>query len=151
MQSNEDEVKIKIENLHPRSRRVNTIIKVISKNPVREIVSRRDGATHRVTEALVGDETGAILLTLWDNDIEKINESDILNINNGYVSLFRGSMRLNIGKYGTFSPSETSIQDVNTDNNLSERRFEEERRYRDFRQFSSTRRNGDRRGGRRRY
>jgi replication factor A1 len=79
MQSNEDEIKIKIENLHPRSRRVNTIIKVISKNPVREIVSRRDGATHRVTEALVGDETGAILLTLWDNDIEKINESDILN------------------------------------------------------------------------
>ncbi len=150
MSNNEDEAKIKIENLNPRSRRVYTIVKVTSKNPVREIVSRRDGAAHRVTEALVGDETGAILLTLWDNDIEKINENDTLNINNGYVSLFKGSMRLNIGRYGTVSSSETPIEEVNTDNNLSERQFEEERRSRDFRRFSSTR-YGDRRGERRRY
>ena len=122
-------VKSKVGDLNPRSRRVSVTVKVVSKNPVREVASRTDGSTHRVTEALVGDDTGEILLTLWDDDIEKVNENDIFNVNNGYVTLFRGSMRLNIGRYGTLEKSDVAIENVNTSNNLSEKQFEEERRY----------------------
>jgi len=145
----ESGVKSKVESLNPRSRRVNVTVKVTSKNPVREIVSRKDGSNHRVTEALVGDETGAVLLTLWDDDIEKVKEGDILDIGNGYVSLFKGSMRLNIGRFGTLEPSKTPIGDVKTDNNLSDRHFEEERGYQEFRRFSPDRGYGGGRGGRR--
>ena len=63
----QDEEKTQVGNLTPQSRRINVTVKVVSKNPVREVVSRRDGSTHRVTEALVGDETGSILLNLWDD------------------------------------------------------------------------------------
>lgn len=139
--------KVKVESLNPQSRRVNVTVKATSKNPVREIVSRRDGSNHRVTEVLVGDETGTILLTLWDNDIEKVNEGNTVNIGNGYVSLFQGSMRLNIGRFGTLEPSEKAVENVKTDNNLSDRHFEEERGYQSFRRYPSDRGYGDR-GGR---
>ncbi len=122
-------VKSKVADLNPRSRRVNVTVKVVSKNPVREVASRTDGTSHRVTEALVGDDSGTVLLTLWDDDIEKVNEGDVFNVNNGYVTLFRGSIRLNIGRYGTLERSEEAVGDVNTGNNLSEKQFEEERRF----------------------
>jgi replication factor A1 len=60
---------VKVESLTPNSRQVNTVVKVVSKSPVRETISRRDGSVHKVTDALVGDETGAIYLTLWDDNI----------------------------------------------------------------------------------
>ena len=147
----ESGVKVKVDSLNPKSRRVNVTVKVVSKNPIREIVSRSDGSNHKVTEALVGDETGAVFLTLWDNDIEKIKDGDIIDIGNGYVSLFKGSMRLNTGRFGTMEPSETPIENAKTDNNLSDKHFEEERRFQD-RRFSSDRGGGgygDRGGGRR--
>jgi len=84
-------------------------------------------------DALVGDETGCLYLTLWDDNIDKINEGDTVTINNGYVSLFKGSMRLNIGRYGSFKPAEAPIAEVNQANNLSSKQFEQERRYPSFR------------------
>jgi len=38
---------------------------------------------------LVGDETASIYLTLWDDNIDKINEEAALRIENGHVKLFR--------------------------------------------------------------
>jgi replication factor A1 len=104
-------------------------VKVVSKNPVREVVSRRDGTSHRVTEALVGDETGTVLLTLWDDTIDSVSDGDVVVVNNGYVRLFRGSMRLNIGRFGSLEASEEDVEEVNTTNNMSDRQYEEERRY----------------------
>ncbi len=127
------DVESKVEALNPQSRQVNTTVKVVSKSPSRETVSRTDGSKHYVSDVLVGDETGTIILSLWDDAIEKINEGDTISITNGYISLFRGSMRLNIGKYGKFDPSQKEIPNVNTDNNLSDRRVEEERRIPTFR------------------
>jgi len=124
---------VKVQSLDPQSRQINVTVKVVSKSPVRETVSRSDGSAHRVSDALVGDETGVIYLTLWDDNIEKVNEGDIISIKNGYVSLFKGSMRLNIGRFGSFERAEASLPEVNTKNNLSEKRFEQERRYPTFR------------------
>ena len=121
---------VKVENLDPNSRRVNVSVKVVSKSEARETVSRMDGSTHRVVDALVGDETGCIYLTLWDDNIDKVEEGKNLAIKNGYINLFRGSMRLNIGRYGSFEPVEEGPEEVNTENNLSEKEFEQERRFR---------------------
>lgn len=126
---NQEPVISKVEGLNPRSRRITTTVKVVSKNPVREVTSRTDNSTHRVTEALVGDETGTVLLTLWDDSIEKAAEGSIYQITNGYVTLFKGSMRLNLGRYGTMEASEAKIDTVKTDNNLSDKQYEEERRF----------------------
>lgn len=125
----------KVENLDPSSRRVNVTVRAVSKSPAREIVSRNDGSSHRVADALVGDETGCLLMTLWDDNIDKLKESDVVAIKNAYISLFRGSMRLNTGRYGSFDPTDQSIGDVKTDNNLSDKQYEQERRFPSFKPY----------------
>ena len=121
---------MKVENLKTYSRRVNVKVKVLSKTESREVTSKRSGSTFNVAEALVGDETGCVLLDLWEDDIEKFDEGDIINIRNGYVKLFRESMRLNIGRYGQAEKIEEDIPEVNTENNLSEKTFPFQRRQR---------------------
>lgn len=120
---------MKVGELNPASRAVNVKAKVVSKTNVRSIASGRDGAPHRVCDALIGDETGCIYLTLWDDNIGKISEGETVNIKNGYVSLFKGNMRLNIGRYGTLEVAKESlVGDVNTQNNLSTKMYEQTRR-----------------------
>jgi replication factor A1 len=135
-------VDAKVGELTPSSRAVNVIAKTISKSEVRNIATGRDGAPHRVCDALVGDDTGCVYLTLWDDNIEKVNEGDTVNVKNGYINLFRGNMRLNVGRYGTLEIAEQPFEgEVNTENNLSNKMYERPRR--SFR---------ERRGGyRRRY
>jgi replication factor A1 len=129
----ESEELVKVEKLGPNSREVNIVVKVVSKSEVRNVTGR-DYSVHRVADALVGDETGCVVMTLWDDNIDKVNEEATLQITNGYVNLFRGNMRLNIGRYGSFQLlEETPITEVNTENNLSEKRYEQERRDRPYR------------------
>ncbi len=119
---------MKVADLKTYSRRVNVKVEVLSKTEAREVTSRRSGSTFRVAEALVGDETGCVLLNLWEEDIERFEEGDVISIRNGYVKLFRGSMRLNIGKYGKAEKIEEDMPEVNTENNLSEKKFPFQRR-----------------------
>jgi replication factor A1 len=120
---------VKVETLTPNSRGVNTIVKVVSKGEVRSVTGR-DYSVRRVADALVGDETGSVYMTLWDDKIDAIAENSTLSITNGYINLFRGNMRLNIGKYGSYEVVEDSpITEVNTENNLSDKRYEQQRRY----------------------
>lgn len=131
VEPSESKEPMKVEKLTPNSREVNVIIKVVSKSGVRDVTSARDYSSHRVADALVGDETGCIYLTLWDDNIDRVNEGDTISIKNGYVNLFRGSMRLNIGRYGSIELVEESpISEVNTKNNLSDKQYEQERPYR---------------------
>ncbi|RLF23493.1 MAG: hypothetical protein DRN15_06010 [Thermoprotei archaeon] len=115
---------IKVNDLTATSRRVNIKLKVVRVGKERRIISSFDGKAHRVAEALVGDETGVILMTLWDDKIDFIRdlEGKTIVLINGYVSTFRNSMRLNIGRYGKVEESDEEIEEVNEDNNLSERR-----------------------------
>ncbi len=139
---NEEEL-VKVETLSPQSRGVNTIVKVVSKGEVRSVTGR-DYSVRRVADALVGDETGCLYMTLWDDKIDAINEEATLSITNGYINLFRGNMRLNIGKYGSYELVEESpIEEVNTENNLSDKKYEQPRRF----NRGGYNRGGGRRGG----
>ncbi len=141
-------VDVKVGELNPSSRAVNVLVKIVSKSEIRNIPAGRDGEAHRVCDALVGDETGSVYLTLWDDNIEKIKEGDTVLVKNGYINLFRGNMRLNIGRYGTMEPSEKTIEgEVNTQNNLSNQTYDMPRR--PFR--GGGRRDFGDRGGRRDY
>jgi replication factor A1 len=122
-------VEAKVGELTPQSRAVNVTAKVVSKSEVRDIPMGRDGSAHKVCDALVGDETGSVYLTLWDDNIEKVNEDDTIRIENGYVTLFKGNMRLNIGKYGKMEQASEPLEgEVNTENNVSSKTYEQQRR-----------------------
>jgi replication factor A1 len=145
---NRQPVDVKVAELNPSSRAVNVKAKVVSKSEVRNIAAGRDGAPHNVCDALIGDETGAVYLTLWDDNIEKVNDGDTISVGNGYVTLFRGNIRLNIGRYGTLEVAKEALAgEANTENNISSKVYEQERRPfggRGRRDFGGR---GDRRGG----
>jgi len=129
---NRQPVDAKVGELTTNSRAVNVTAKVVSKGEARDIAFGRDGASHRVCDALVGDGTGCIVLTLWDDNIEKVKAEDTIKIGNGYVNLFKGNMRLNIGREGTLEIAKEPLAgEVKTDNNLSEKVYEEQ--YRPYR------------------
>ncbi|MFX1474748.1 MAG: single-stranded DNA-binding protein [Promethearchaeota archaeon] len=146
MSYDREPVEATVSELKPRMKSVNITFKVVEKGEAREVTSRRDGETHRVLDATVGDSTGIVLLSLWDDSIETIEIDKTYRLENGYTSLFQGHLRLNIGRYGNITEAETPIEEVNTENDLSAQEHERPRRYgygRD-RGYSS----GDRRGGR---
>ncbi|MCW3990945.1 MAG: hypothetical protein NWE88_12825 [Candidatus Bathyarchaeota archaeon] len=148
MASDDNEVDmVKIGNLTQYSRKVYTVAKVISKTEEREVTSRSDMSTHKVAEALIADETGSIYLTLWDDVLDQVEDDQILNIKDAYVNLFRGSMRLNLGRYGSYELlDEAPFEDVDLDNNLSSKVFE-----RQPRGYDRSRGRGYSRGQSRRY
>ena len=113
----------KIKDLTTYSRRVNLVAKLLEMGDAREVSSSSDGQLHRVAEALVGDESGTVLMTLWDENIGRFSVGDVVEVENGYAGTFRGSLRLNIGKYGTIDKKNVAIEEVDTDNNLSEREY----------------------------
>jgi replication factor A1 len=105
------------------------LAKLISKSEIRNVAAGRDGEPHKVSDAMVGDETGCIYLTLWDDNIEKVKDGDTIMIKNGYINLFRGNMRLNVGRYGTLEISETPLAgEVKSENNMSTQVYEQPRR-----------------------
>jgi len=121
----EDSGTIKVGDLNQYSRQINVVVKVISKTDVREVVTRTDETKHKVCEALVADDTGAIYLTLWDEAVDKVQEDQILAVKNAYMNTFKGSMRMNIGRYGSYDVlEEAPFTDVNLENNLSAKQVE---------------------------
>ncbi len=113
---------IKIANLKPSSKRINLKARVLEISESKEVVSRKSGEQRKLAEALIGDETGVILLTLWDDKVESVEVGGTYDIKNAFVTVFKGSMRLNVGKYGEIEKSDEEIaeEDVNKERNLSE-------------------------------
>jgi len=121
---------LKVGDLNPNSRGFKVTVKVLEMGEERSVFSRRDGGEHRVAEALVGDETGTIFLTVWDDDIDALREKigSSVTINNGYITLFRGSMRLSLGRFGSIEEPEHEVEKVSRSPNMSEKTYEEGRR-----------------------
>lgn len=117
----------KVKDLTPQSNRVNVLVKVTSVGEAKEIPSKF-GEARKVAEARVGDETGSILLSLWQDQIGTVGEGDVLSIENGYISLVQGHMRLNVGKYGKMTKSDQDVPNVNMEVDVSAAEHEGERR-----------------------
>jgi len=106
--SESEELK-KVEELRPGLRGINLKIKCGTKNDEKEVVSKQTGETLRVTEAIVGDESGSILMTLWNDDIDKMVSDHVYKVSNAYTTVFKTSLRLNIGKYGAFEEIQEEV------------------------------------------
>ncbi len=128
---------VKVGEITPKTRHLNLVFKVVSVEQVRNVKSKKDRTPHAVTEALVGDDTGCVYATLWDEFLEKVAVGKTYRLMNGYISLFKGSIRINIGKYGEFEEIENLGVEVNTENNISENVHEDQRRSRPNERFSS--------------
>ena len=73
---------------------------IIEKAMAREVRSRQRWQTLTVTEATLKDDSGDIVLMMWNEQIKQGNVGDRVRIENGYFKLYRGMRQLNIGKVG---------------------------------------------------
>ena len=63
-------------------------------------VNLKAGGTNTVADAIISDETGSTKLSLWGDDIDKIQPGDRVLIDNGYVNTFKGENSISVGKFG---------------------------------------------------
>ncbi len=117
----------KVRDLTPNSKQVNVLAKVMTIGDTKEVMGKF-GDPRKVCEAVVGDDTATIILSLWNEQIGSIQKDEIVLVDNGYVSLVRGHMRLNVGRYGNLSKSTETIAEVNQSLDMSQQEFESERR-----------------------
>jgi len=90
---------LKIKDLSIGSARVKVEGKVVNKSEPKT-VKLWDGRDANVADAVLEDESGSIILTLWNDQIDMVNIGDKVQIINGYVSNFKKEKRLNLGRYG---------------------------------------------------
>jgi replication factor A1 len=123
-----EKVFTKVKDLSPSTKQVNVKAKIVSVGEKRQIESRFGGA-RSLAEAVIGDETATVILSLWEDQINAVGENDTIVIDNGFTSLVRGHLRLNVGKYGSLAKSEEQIPEVNTKVDISAIEHEREPRY----------------------
>jgi replication factor A1 len=88
-----------IRDLEDKSGGVDIRLRVVEKKTPRT-VKTKNGEDHSVADVIVGDRTGTVILSLWDEKIDEVSVGDVIDVENGYVSRFKGRLRLNIGKFG---------------------------------------------------
>lgn len=75
-------------------------VEVVVKSKEEPRTFNKFGKDLTVCNAMVSDDSGEIKLTLWNDDVDKVNEGDRVKVSNGYVSEFNGERQLTSGKFG---------------------------------------------------
>jgi replication factor A1 len=112
-------VEATIAELKPGMKSVNITFQVMNTSEERSVESRKTGETYRVVDAQVGDSTGTILMPIWNETIETIENGATYTLTNGYTGLFKGNLRLQLGKFGSIAAAETPIDEVNSEVDMS--------------------------------
>ena len=110
---------MKVDELTPRTGRVNMPVKVISLDEPRSM----DNGT-MVCEGLVGDETGTVIMSFWNDEIEVAQNDIVLDLKDARANLVRGHMRLSLGKKGSMKESNTTLDNIKQSVNLSDLEYE---------------------------
>jgi replication factor A1 len=113
----------KVKDLNQGSKRVTVLAKVLNVGEAKDIQTRY-GEQKKVTEAVLGDETGKVTMSLWNEQVSQVENGDSIVVENGYVSFVRGHMRLNVGKYGAIKKSDSAVDSVNESLDMSEKEYQ---------------------------
>ena len=93
---------MKIESLNVGMKKINVFAEVLeTTEPSKVHTQFRDNAL--VTNAWVGDETGKVMLCLWDQQVNMVSTGDCIEIRNAHVASFKGEKQLRLGKNGTIT------------------------------------------------
>jgi replication factor A1 len=121
---------IEIAELEPRMGDIDVTFKVLEKGDINEVTSRSDGSTHRVADAVVGDNTATVVIPLWDDSIENVEVGTTYTLKNAYTGLFQGNLRLKFGRESVLEIADDEIEEVNHENDMSEMNHDRSRRRR---------------------
>ncbi len=89
---------MEIKDIKPNQGNVDVVCEVVTKDPARSF--EKFGKSGRVCNAKIKDGSGQITLTLWNDDVDKVNVGDKIHIQNGWCSEYKGERQLSSGKFG---------------------------------------------------
>jgi len=111
----------KVDQLRPGTSGHTLTVKVVSAKLVLQ-KARPDGnqVRHvRIAECMVGDDTGVIVFTARNEQVDLMKEGVTVIIRNAKIDMFKGSMRLAVDKWGRVEVAEPADFVVKEENNLS--------------------------------
>ena len=77
------------------------VLTIIEKSEPREFQSKWSGASGRVCDAVGQDDNGdTVSVTLWNDDIEKVEINAKIKITNGWTSSYKSKLQVSAGKFG---------------------------------------------------
>ncbi|KAL1222808.1 hypothetical protein V5N11_022116 [Cardamine amara subsp. amara] len=113
----------KVNELRPGTNGHSLNLKVVNTKMVMQRGGRPSGPQARqmrIAECLVGDETGIIIFTARNDQVDLMKEGNIVTLRNAKIDMYRGSMRLAVDRWGRVEvaeePTDITVKD---DNNLS--------------------------------
>eukprot|EP00252_Welwitschia_mirabilis_P022036 TRINITY_DN5829_c0_g1_i1.p1 TRINITY_DN5829_c0_g1~~TRINITY_DN5829_c0_g1_i1.p1 ORF type:complete len:147 (+),score=26.29 TRINITY_DN5829_c0_g1_i1:51-443(+) len=108
----------KVEQLRPGATGLVLKVKVVDSKIVFQ-KGRSDSRQTRMAECLVGDETAMIVFVARGEQVDVMKNGATVILRNAKIDMFKGSMRLAVGRPGHIEVIDSEDIDVNKDNNLS--------------------------------
>src|SRR5229473_2689818 len=91
---------MKVKELRPESKVDVIELTIRQKGDARDF-SSRSGSTGKVADAKAVDDEGTeVSVSLWNDEIERVQANDRIRITNGWVREWRGNMQVSAGRYG---------------------------------------------------
>src|SRR5256712_11202756 len=92
--------RMKVKELRPESK-VDVIELTIRQKGETRDFSSRSGSTGKVADAKAVDDEGTeVSVSLWNEEIERVQANDRIRITNGWVREWRGNMQVSAGRFG---------------------------------------------------
>lgn len=89
---------MEIKDLQSNQGNIDLVLLIAKKSASRTF--EKFGRPGRVCTATAQDDSGEIKLTLWNEDIDKIEVGDKIHLQNGWCSEYQGEKQLSTGKFG---------------------------------------------------
>jgi replication factor A1 len=108
--------RLKIRNVIPGMRSIDVTGRVIRISKRRDF--EKDGRLRGVVNVMLGDETGVLGLSLWNEEIEVLNNlginvGEVINVRNGYVKENgRGGAEIRLGRAGKITKSGIKMPEI---------------------------------------
>ncbi|CAN4124197.1 unnamed protein product [Withania somnifera] len=113
----------KVDQLRPMATGLNLTVKVIDTKMV--VTRGNQNRQMRLAECLVGDETGMIIFTARNDQVDILKEGATVILRNAKIDMFKGSMRLAVDRWGRIEVTAPASFSVKEDSNLSLIEFEQ--------------------------
>ncbi len=101
---------MEIKDIQANQGKIDLVVEVIEKQEPRTF--EKFGKTGTVCSIKVKDGSGAIKLTLWNEDIDKIKEGDKIHLENGWCSEYQGEKQVSAGKFGKIEVITPAVNDA---------------------------------------
>ncbi|CAL8468001.1 g7539 [Coccomyxa elongata] len=108
-----------IDKLRPDTSGHNLVVKVVD---VKVVLTRQGGRPQqqaRIAECLIGDQTGVIIFTARNEQVDIVHEGEYLILRNAKIDMYKGSMRLAVNQWGKVERTEKQNFEPKADHNLS--------------------------------